>query len=172
MKRNALLIAITMLAAPALYAADAKTQTTIDSAGAFARLKTLAGDWEAKTDSMGTVRLNYELIAGGTALVERESSEHMPVMLTVYHFDGNRLMLTHYCAAGNQPRMQAAAYDPSTGLVKFRFLDATNLSSPGAGHMHNADIRVLDNTHLQAAWQFYENGQLKMTESAEYTRVR
>ncbi len=171
MKQNLLLIATIILASTAAYAADAKTQASIDPAAAFARLKTLAGEWEGNTD-MGKVHVSYELIAGGTALVERESSERMPTMLTVYHLDGKRLMLTHYCMAGNQPRMQATAFDPATGRVQFRFLDATNLSSPGAGHMHNADIRVIDNDHLQGSWQFYEDGQLKQTESAEYTRVR
>ncbi len=171
MKRNLLLIAAAVLSASASYATDAKTQPAIDTAAAFSRLKTLVGEWQADTN-MGKVTVSYELIAGGTALVERESGEHVPAMMTVYHFDGKRLMLTHYCMAGNQPRMLATGFDPATGKLQFRFLDATNLSSPAAGHMHNADIRIVDNNHLQAAWQFYENGQLKQSESWDYTRVR
>ncbi len=171
MKRSFFFIATTILASAAAYAADAKSENSIDSAAAFSRLKSLVGEWQADT-GMGKVHVSYELIAGGTALVERESGEHMPPMMTVYHFDGNRLMLTHYCMAGNQPRMQATAFNASTGAIKFRFLDATNLKSPGDGHMHNADIRIVDNNHMQSSWQFYENGQPKMTESADYTRVR
>jgi len=93
-------------------------------------------------------------------------------MLTVYHFDGNRLMLTHYCSAGNQPRMQAGTFNPETGEIQFLFLDATNLASPSAGHMHNAKIRLVDQNHMSAEWQFYENGQPKFTEHAQYTRVK
>ena len=96
----------------------------------------------------------------------------MPAMLTVYYMDGDRLLLTHYCMAGNQPRMQAKTFNPETGELEFQFLDATNLASPGAGHMHNVRIRVADRDHLSSAWDFYENGQLKHTETAEYTRVR
>lgn len=163
MRVHTLLIANLLLASGAGYAAD--------GTAAFARLKTLVGEWQADTD-MGKAKLSYELIAGGTSLVERESGEKMPAMLTVYHMDGNRLMLEHYCMAGNQPRMEARSFDPETGEVRFQFLDATNLANRDAGHMHNATIRVADNEHLTANWEFYEGGQRKSTESFQYTRVR
>jgi hypothetical protein len=170
MKRHHLQIATLMLAALAVHAASSKSERTSDAA-AFARLKTLVGEWNADT-RMGKAHLKYELIAGGTALVERETAEKMPEMLTVYHFDGDRLLLTHYCMAGNQPRMQARAFNPESGELEFQFLDATNLSDPGAGHMHNAKFRFVDNDHLVTQWEFYENGQRKLTETAQYTRVR
>ena len=49
-------------------------------------------------------------------------------VLTVFHLDGDRLILTHYCMAGNQPRMQATSYDAKKGEIRFQFLDATNLA--------------------------------------------
>jgi hypothetical protein len=103
--------------------------------------------------------------------MERESTGKMPVMMTMYHLDGSRLLLTHYCAAGNQPRMEARAFNPESGELDFGFLDATNLT-PGAGHMHAARIRVIDHDHFAAEWDFYENGERKFTESSQYTRVR
>ncbi len=155
-----------------LQAADLKPDAArTDAAAAFARLKTLVGEWEADTPQ-GKARLTYELTGGGSALVERESEDKMPGMMTVYHLDGARLILTHYCMAGNQPRMQARAINPDTGEIKFQFLDVTNLATPGAGHMHNATFRTIDDRHLDSEWQFYENGAPKMTESAHYTRVR
>ena len=166
-----LLLATMLLANVAAYAADSKLGPNTNAAAAFARLKTLVGEWEADTD-MGKVHLSYELIAGGTALVERFTSEKEPAMLTVYHFDGDRLMLTHYCSAGNQPRMQAGPFNPETGELEFRFLDATNLASPAAGHMHNAKMRIVDHDHLVSEWQFYEKDAPKFTENARYTRVK
>jgi hypothetical protein len=170
MKRHVFAIAIAMLAAGALLAASPKSD---DAAGpaAFARLKTLVGAWDADT-SMGKVHLRYELISGGTALVEHESSDKMPEMLTVYYLDGGRLLLTHYCAMGNQPRLEARAFNPATGELDFRFLDATNLASPAAGHMHNATFRLGDHDHFSAQWEFYEDGRPKVTETAQYTRVQ
>ncbi len=169
MKRHVFVIATVLLAAAAVQAAGPATEIAPGPA-AYARLKTLVGDWEATTD-MGKAHVSYELIAGGTSLVERESGEKMPAMLTVYYLDGDRLLLTHYCMAGNQPRMEARAFNAETGEVDFQFLDATNLK-PGAGHMHNVKIRVADAEHLNTEWEFYENGQRKMAETAQYTRVK
>jgi hypothetical protein len=171
MKRILIAIATALLAAAALPAAGPRADAPAGPA-AFSRLKTLAGEWETDSQQMGKIHTSYELIAGGTALVERESGDKMPVMMTVYHLDGDRLLLTHFCMAGNQPRMQARSFDPETGEIGFQFLDATNLSSPGAGHMHNVTFRLIDDAHFQSAWEFYENGKSKMTETAQYARVK
>lgn len=153
------------------FAGTPTTNANNDAAAAFAKLKTLSGEWEANTD-MGKTHLAYEVVSGGNAVVEHESSEKMPEMITVYHLDGNRLLLTHYCAAGNQPRMEASAFDAQSGELRFRFLDATNLSNPSAGHMRNVTLHFVDSNHLSAEWQFFENGQQKFTEKAQYTRMR
>jgi len=171
MKKHLLFPASALVIALAALAAGPKVQSGIDSKTAYARLRTLAGEWEADT-SMGKSHLTYELIAGGTALVERETFDNMPAMETVYHLDGNRLMLTHYCMAGNQPRMQARSFNPDNGELRFEFLDATNLASPAAGHMHNATFHFVDEKHLVTEWQFFENGKVKNTENAQYVRVR
>jgi hypothetical protein len=171
MTKQLLAIASLALASVTLQAAEAGKTSSLDTAAAFSRLKSLVGEWEADTQ-MGKAHVTYELIAGGTALVERERGEKMPEMMTVYHLDGKRLILTHYCMAGNQPRMQAQSFDPATGELQFRFLDATNLTSPDAGHMHNVTLHIVDDRHLATEWQFYENGQPKMTEKANYTRVQ
>jgi len=155
----------------AAHAAGPNPQNQIDAKAAYARLGTLAGDWEADT-SMGKVRVSYELIAGGSALVERDTMEHMPPMETVYYLDGNRLLLTHYCMLGNQPRLEARAYDAKAGSLAFGFLDATNLASPAASHMHNATLRFVDDKHLKSDWELFENGAKKSVETFELARVR
>jgi hypothetical protein len=165
-----LLIASALLTPVFGYAGDDKPALAVDAKAVFARLKSLAGDWEADT-TMGKARMAYEVIAGGAAIMERESAEKMPVMITVYHLDGDRLLLTHYCMAGNQPRMQAHSFNAETGELQFRFLDATNLPA-GAGHMHNVTIRFVDKDRLHTSWEFHESGRMKFTESAQYKRVR
>src|SRR3954451_10394887 len=152
----------------AVQAADVRP--TVDATAAWSRLKSLASEWEGQT-SMGKFRLTYELIAGGTALIERERADNHPEMLTVYHLDGRRLVLTHYCMAGNQPRMEARSFDPGTGALNFDFVDATNLATPAAGHMRSVSMKLIDDRHLESEWRFFENGKLKNAESAQYTRV-
>src|SRR5215510_7910040 len=138
----------------------------VDATTAFERMKSLAGEWTADT-SYGKARLTYEVIAGGASVVERERAERLPEMMTVYHLDGKRLLMTHFCIAGNQPRMVATEFDEPTRELRFRFLDATNLKSTAAGHMRDVNIRFLDGDHLITEWQFHENGQLKKTEKAQ-----
>ena len=164
------LLLITSLVAIATVQAGSQG-AAVDAPAAFAKLKTLAGEWEADT-AMGKVHVSYEVVGAGTALLERESSEKMPAMVTLYHLDGSRLILTHYCMTGNQPRMLARNFNAETGEIQFQFLDATNLASPATGHMHNARLRLVDSDHFNAEWQFYEDGKPKMTETAQYSRVR
>jgi hypothetical protein len=161
-------LALALVIASAYQIGHAAGDPNSDTAAAFARLKTLVGEW--KTDD-GKESLTYELAAGGTTLLEREAGAGRPTMLTLYHRDGNRLLLTHYCMAGNQPRMQAQPFDTGANELAFEFLDATNLSSAAAGHMHNTTIRFVDANHIETVWQFYENGKATMTERARYTRV-
>jgi hypothetical protein len=170
MKALSLLITGLLLTA-AVSAAAPPADSSTDAAAAFAKLKTLAGDWEANTD-MGKSHLRYEVISGGNSVVEHETMGNEPEMLTVYYLDGNRLLLTHYCTAGNQPRMQASGFDAQSGELRFQFLDATNLAGPGAGHMHNVTLHFVDNNHFSADWQFFENGQQKFSEKAQYTRAK
>ena len=172
--KTVLLVGLVTLIAALAYAAPKAAKTAkpaVDAAAAFDRLKSLAGEWEA-TSAQGKAHISIELIANGTALVEKEVAEGMQPMLTVYTVDGNRLLLTHYCMAGNQPRMQAQSFDPASGEIDFAFLDAGNLTSPAAGHMHNVHVRVVDNDHLVSTWEFYENGKKKFGEAFQYSRVK
>jgi len=169
MKVRSLTIALAFLSTTA-FAAEVRQVPDLDTASAFSALKSLAGEWQADTKE-GKATLTYEVIAGGTTLIEREKTPGMAEMLTAYHLDGKRLLLTHYCMAGNQPRMQAEVWDPAKRELQFKFLDGTNLK-PGAGHMHNVTLRLVNDRNFVSEWQFYENDQLKMAESFKYTRVR
>jgi len=146
------------------------TKDTANVAQAFDKLKTLAGRWEATTDK-GKVTTSFELVSGGTALVEHMAMAGEKEMLTVYFVDGNRLLLTHYCEAGNQPRMQAAAFDPKSGVIDFNFVDATNMPDSDAGHMHHVTVTLKGASELSEDWTFYQGGKATMTVPILYHRV-
>jgi hypothetical protein len=164
-----LIVATGLLVCLAAQAGRAAEATKADADAAFARLKSLAGEWKSED---GHETLAYELVAGGTALLEREVSADRPTMLTLYHRDGDRLVLTHYCMAGNQPRMVARPFDAADSALAFEFLDATNLASAAAGHMHGTTIHFIDDNHIATEWQFYQDGKAAMTVRARYARVR
>jgi hypothetical protein len=163
-----LLISILLLAGWAV-AATPKSNPG-ESNEAFTRLKTLVGDWEADT-SKGKVHSRYELIAGGSVLLEHLAVPGEGEMLTAFHLDGDRLVLTHYCMAGNQPQMVAQSFDPSNGELDFAFAGASNLK-PGAGHMHDVNLRLISQDRFDAKWDFVEAGKTKFSEDLHYTRVK
>ena len=173
MKKLILLIAVLLMGVLGIQARTRSSAIAndVDAKAAFERLSSLAGEWEADS-SMGKSHITYELIAGGSTLVERETMDHMPPMETMYHIDGKRLLLTHYCAAGNQPRMQATLFRPTSGDLQFEFIDATGMASASDGHMHNARFRLVDRNHFSSEWDFYENGQKRSTESFHFVRIR
>ena len=78
-------------------------------------------------------------------------------MITMFHLDGDRLLLTHYCGAGNQPRMKATA-SPDGKTITFDFVDATNLASPQIGHMHRVIFSFPDADHHTEEWIFLQDG--------------
>lgn len=169
MRKYVLPLASLLLVAPAVYGA-ATDSPVIDAKAAFDRLRGLAGEWQAKTDK-GNMHVTYEVISAGSAVVEREVIERM-AMETIYYLDGSRLLLTHYCMLGNQPRMEARSYNPETGELKFEFLDITNLANSDAPHMRNATFHFVDADHLTGEWQFFQSGKLERTDTIELTRMR
>ncbi|HEY3928325.1 MAG TPA: hypothetical protein VGL89_08120 [Candidatus Koribacter sp.] len=136
---------------------------------AFDRLKQLQGDWQSAAQNSHVQRVTYRVIANGSA-VEETFNGPEGEMLTVYTLDGDHVLLTHFCMAHNQPRMQASALHD--GTLDFHFLDATGLASPAAGHMHNASFHFTDENHFTTTWHFVENGKEKFTENMEFARLR
>lgn len=139
------------------------------AARAFEQLKGLAGEWIGTADSHGEVHISYEIVSGGTAVLERERMADHPEMVTLYHLDGDRLLLTHYCV-GNQPRMAARSFDD--GGVQFELVDATGLASSGAGHMHRAEFELDGKDRLRSTWTWREQGADTFTVVVDARRVR
>ena len=123
MKSILVTIAVLVLTSAASGAETPKSGS--EASAAFDRLKALAGQWEAQGKT-GKSQLTYEVVSGGNAVFERDNNEGMPEMITVYYLDGDRVLLTHYCMIGNQPRMQARRIDPQTGELKFEFVESAS----------------------------------------------
>ena len=155
MKRKATHALLALLFLGALGAAPVLAQT--DAQRAFTTIKSLPGNWEGKASSGQTVQVTFKLTSGGSAVMS-EILEPNEDMISMFHLDGpTRLLLTHYCAAGNQPRMQASV-SPDAKTITFNFVDATNLESPDAGHMQRMVLTVLDDNHHTEEWTFADHG--------------
>src|SRR5262249_42997613 len=144
-------------------------------AAAFGRLKELVGDWRTtspKDDADKTkVAVRYHLTAGGSAVVETLFPGEDMEMVTVYHRDGDQLMMTHYCQAGNQPRMRTKSVDDTSELV-FDFAGGTNLDPAKDLHMHGYRVRFVDSNHLQARWEYYRDGKSAGKHEFDLVRIK
>jgi hypothetical protein len=129
-----------------------------DAQKSFNKLKVLTGTWEGKSAEGKPLQVTFRDTAGGSALLSEIHGEGPENMISMFHLDGpNKLLLNHYCGAGNQPRMQASA-SPDGKTLTFDFLDATNLASPEAGHMHRLVIAMPDANHHTEEWTFVDHG--------------
>src|SRR5262249_12974309 len=121
-----------------------------ESSKALSQIKALIGDWSGtfqwtggRKDS-GSMNAPFYISRNGSSGVENLMNESTPVMTSVYHLDGRDLRMTHFCGAQNQPRLKARRIDLDHGAIDFEFVDATNLRSPDAPHVHGLEIRLID----------------------------
>lgn len=160
-----------LLFASFAFAADKPASPELSKQG-YERFKSLQGDWIGTSTKGWKEQIRFNIIANGSAVEERSFDAHPgETMLTLVHLDGERLMLTHYCAAKNQPRLLASTISPDGKTFEFTFLDATNLPSRDKGHMDKAVYRFIDENHFTTKWTWYENGQEKWLEEIQMERV-
>jgi hypothetical protein len=167
-------IAAALLVAAAAGAAD--TGAKPDGKAALERLKQLSGEWrgQASAGKDGTpTSVVYALTAGGSTVTERLFPGTAHEMLTVYHLDGGDLVLTHYCAMANQPRMRlvsATGTDPVE--LKFDFAGGANVDPAKDAHMHAGRLVLRGADKLDAEWAVYEKGKQIGTNKFALERVK
>jgi len=149
---------IGLFAATALVAASAVlAAATTDLANErFDKLKALSGDW-MMAGGDGAIAVTYHVTAAGSAVVETLFPGSPHEMVTVYTIDKGDLVLTHYCAAGNQPRMKAVE-GGGANAIEFKYDGGGNIKSDKDGHMHEATFTFTDANHVVSTWQYYKDG--------------
>lgn len=144
------ILALLALAATATFAQTAALK-------AFASAKALSGTWQGKAPDGRALQVTFRTTAAGSAVLS-EILVPNEDMVSVIHLDGpNRLLLTHYCASGNQPRMEAKVSPDGKNII-FTFVDATNLASLETGHMQRMVLSVIDDNHHTEEWTFLDHG--------------
>ena len=137
---------------------------------AFERLASLAGEWKGTQDGTD-ITLTYNLTADGSALME-EFRAGKTVMVTMFTVDGDHLIATHYCSAGNQPQMMTGPItDPSAGSLAFKLSHVTGMKTPEDWHNTGLTVIMHDKQHLTQVWT-YEDGGKKGTNTFRFTRTR
>jgi hypothetical protein len=121
----------------------------------FEDLKALDGTWEGKSLNGQLLEVAYRVTSNGSAIMSEIKGKED--MISMFNLDGDRVLLTHYCAVGNQPRMVASA-SPDGKTFTFAFVDATNLATPDAAHMIRMVLAMPDANHHTEEWTFSDHG--------------
>lgn len=141
------------------------------STPAFDQLKSLAGKWEGKDSSGSPVKISYKVISNGSVVMEYLEPAKEPEMVTMYSLDGDRIVVTHYCSAGNQPTLQTTPSPAANGKLDFSFVRITGTKTPEEGHMVALTVSFADKDHLTQTWTFQDHGK-SMTDTFSYTRAK
>jgi hypothetical protein len=144
---------------------------------AWDKLKALEGRWigPAVWDQGGKkgnvqFELSYKVTSAGKAVMETMMPGTPGEMVTVYHLDGEDLVLVHYCTSGNQPRMKLAhSSDPND--LAFRCLGGTNMTEADS-HMHSVRLRFVDADHIRGEWSSVSGDVVNWVAEAELERQK
>lgn len=133
-----------------------------DAKAAFDKLKTLAGSWVGRLTTAPEepsvqgkfAQFSLRETSLGNALVHELSVSGRPDHpVTLFYLEGDRLVLTHYCDAGNRPRMTGKV-SPDGKTVEFEFLDLSGAND--YGHMHGAVFTFIDENHHTEEWTWMQ----------------
>ena len=149
------------------HAAAASTQS--DAQKAFEIMKALAGSWEGSIMGLST-HITIRVTSSGNAILHEATGPGRPDNpITMFYVDGDRLLLTHYCDAGNRPRM-VGKISPDGKRVEFDFLDVSGNTQKGM--MNHMVFTMIDATHHSEGATYMLPGNKSMVGQAVFTRTK
>ena len=148
-----------MLTAAASYA---------DAQVAFARMRSLVGEWHAPLPNNETMIDIFRPIGFGTALLHEEWKNGEQLTATVFYLVGSELRADHYCDMGNQLHYVDESSDPQ--VLRFVLRDANNLDTH-PHHFHSTTWRYVDAEHHVQDWEAMAPGKPSKTIRMDFTRV-
>ncbi len=141
--------------------AGAPQAVVYDAASAFEFLKTLTGEWERSAGDhehgSDSRSVTFKVTAAGSSVMETIYPGDPSEMLTIYHMDGDDLLLTHYCALQNAPVMKFEK-SKKPGEIKFAFHGGTNFDPKVDTHVHEGVMRIKDANTLESSFVTFSDG--------------
>ena len=165
MKSLRMLLPVMLLSLSTVTFAQSNAQKSFDA------LKPLAGSWEGpvtvdpaqpEMNDGKPIHVSLRLTSRGHALVHEMQEAGTPLdaaqydhPVTMLYVDGDRLLLTHYCDAGNRPRLTGKV-SADGKRVEFDFLDLSGGNE--YGHMYHAVFTIIDANHHIEDWTYMAPG--------------
>jgi hypothetical protein len=157
MKRTGLCVSSCVAAIVLLGTAITQAQKS-KSAAVFEQLSSLVGVWTGVQDGID-ITVTYTLTANGSTLMEEFRPEKGAVMMTMFSVDGDHLIATHYCAAGNQPQMATAGItEGQNKALVFSLVRVTGMKTPEDWHNTGLEVLLEDKDHLAQKWTYLYKG--------------
>ncbi len=139
----------------------------LEAGAVFEQLKALEGTWQGKPEGEGAageeqpptkVTHVFQVSAAGTVVMETMMPGTDHEMINMYHLDGEDLVLTHYCAGGNQPQMRLNRQTSTASTLNFDFAGGTNLDPATDGHIHAGQLVLKEGDQIDSVWVGYNEG--------------
>ena len=113
----------------------------------FEKMKKLEGEWimlDKEGKKTEGVTLRYRVTAAGSTVMETIFVDQPHEMVTMYHMDGEKLRMTHYCAHGNQPTLVAADKVDEKKSLSFTCDKVSNVKSllTALNSLRKTNVRV------------------------------
>ncbi len=138
---------------------------------AFNQLASLAGEWVGTSTAGWTSDIGFRTIARNSVVIETTFDDHHDsAMMTTYHLDGDNLVLIHYCAARNQPRLEIESISEDMRIMEFKYAGGSNIAVRDKGHMDHVIYEFVSDDLVKAKWSWYQNGQESWMEEIELRR--
>jgi hypothetical protein len=168
--RAHLLLIVSVLVPASATSQLARPEERTRSDAVFKQLTALAGDWEGVQDGI-PLKVTYTLTGDGSALMEymRPGGSTAGAMVTMFTVDGDHLIATHYCAAGNQPQMVTGVPGGLQRGVTFSLVRVTGMKTPEDWHNTGLTFIQDDADHITQRWTYSYKGKTG-TNVFRYTR--
>ncbi len=153
-------LALAVFALSAAGVRPAAAQQAVDPGAAFERLKSLAGTWQGQAgDEKGgpPAIVVYRVASAGSVVQETLFPGTSHEMISMYHMADGNLVLTHYCAMGNQPRMRLDTAASSAARLVFAFDGGSNFDPAKDPHVHSGVIEIAGDA-LRSEWASWQGG--------------
>ena len=135
---------LALLVCGMLLLTQGATTAITDSDAVLDAFRSLKGRWTIQSGGKTiTTVMTYDVGSKDSIVTEQFGKE-----LTVIHRDGQNLQMTHFCNAGNQPRLRLKK-SRSAGLFEFEMFDITNLRKTDEAHVQKIIYRVVDDKHME-----------------------
>lgn len=136
-------------------------------ASLFTPLLSLEGRWQlVGTEDM----VEFTTSSAGTAIREVMFPGMEHEMTNMYTLNGDSVVMTHYCAAGNQPHMRAEVL--GNGRLDFQFVDVQDLGAADEHYMGEMSLVWVDDDRVEQHWRSFIAGEHQPEDDMVFELVR